>query len=112
MAERVLKDMPNANEVTNVTLVTTIRNPVSDIFGFKTVLKNGVGTLAREIQGGQQKFSLILNKGDELSPLYIGESVSVTGKQNGQAIDLPIALQVTKAHEPWKFTGQVGSTGP
>jgi hypothetical protein len=112
MAERVMKNMPNANEVTNVTLVTTIRNPVSDIFGFKTVLKHGIGTLAKVIQGGQSKFTLILTKGEELSELQVGESVSVTGKHNGQPIDVPIALQATKAHEPWEFTGQFGSTGP
>jgi hypothetical protein len=111
-----MTNMPNANEVnnevTNVTLVTTIRNPVSDIYELKTVLKHGVGTLARALQGGQSKYSLILTAGEDLAKLHIGESVSVTGKQNGQPIDLPIALQVTKTHKPWEFAGQSGSTGP
>ena len=100
-----------ANKLSKVVLTTVIRNPPSDIFLFKKVLEGGDGDLAIALIGGQRKLTVTLTEGHPMAKLKVGESVTLTGDENGKPIKEPIPLQFTQAHEPWILTGVFGEAG-
>jgi hypothetical protein len=101
-----------ANQVTNVVVSIHVKLPGSNLIKVEDVLTGGVGTFLETLIGGQSTIDLTLTSAKQVRPLRPKESVFVSGTRDGMAFTFPGPLQTIQPHEPWRFKGKFGSTGP
>ena len=102
-----------SNQVTNVVVSIHVKLPGSNLIKVEDVLTGGVGSFVETPNGGQSTIDLTLTSAKQVRPLRPKESVFVNGtRADGTGFTFPGPLQTIQPHEPWKFEGKFGSTGP